>query len=169
MKRIKKVGYFILGIIILGLLIPQNMQMPVEGATKSDYNKNSYWAYPWGRSITHKGVDIFAEKGTNIIPATSGLVLYAGNISVGGNIIVILGAKWRLHYYAHLDELRINTLSWASKNEVIGSVGDSGNAKGKSPHLHYSIMTPIPYPWQYDSEIQGWMKMFHVNPIPSIQ
>ncbi len=169
MKRLKKVGYIILGVIVLGLLIPQNMQMPVQGATSSDYNKNSYWAYPWGRSITHKGVDIFAKKGTKIIPATSGLVLYSGNINVGGNIIVILSSKWRLNYYAHLESLDIETLNWASKNEVIGTVGDSGNAKGKPPHLHYSIMTPIPHLWKIDDSPQGWRKMFYVNPIPLIE
>ena len=140
--------------------------MPVEGATSSSFNKNSYWAYPWGKSVTHKGVDIFAKKGTIIRPATSGLVLYSGNIPIGGNIAVILGAKWRLHYYAHMNEVKIKTLHWTGKNDVLGTVGDTGNAKGKPPHLHYSIMTPTPYPWQYDNGIQGWMKMFHINPIP---
>jgi len=49
-------------------LIPQNLKMPVKGATESDYNANSFWFYPWGKSVTHKGVDIFAKKELQLIP-----------------------------------------------------------------------------------------------------
>lgn len=64
--------------------------MPVKGATRADYNKQSFWYYPWGKSITHKGVDVFATKGTEIVASTNGVVLYAGNIDLGGNVVVIL-------------------------------------------------------------------------------
>ena len=139
--------------------------MPVKGATASDYNSKSFWFYPWGKSVTHKGIDIFAKKGTKITAATSGIVLYSGTIRMGGNIVVILGPKWRLHYYAHLNELNSNAHAIVSKNTTIGSVGTSGNASGKSPHLHYAIVSLIPYVWRIDSERQGWRKMFYLNPI----
>ena len=84
---------------------------------------------------------------------------------MGGNVVFVLGPKWRVHYYAHLDEIKTSSFSFVSNETLIGTVGDSGNAAGKSPHLHYSIMTPIPYPWRIDSEIQGWRKMFYLNPI----
>ncbi|EMP01631.1 hypothetical protein LEP1GSC171_1035 [Leptospira santarosai str. HAI1380] len=35
----------------------------MEGANQSSYSIDSFWFYPWGKSITHKGVDIFAKKG----------------------------------------------------------------------------------------------------------
>lgn len=167
MKLIKnnKIKFICLAILIIGLIIPQKFSMPVEGATKSDYNEKTFWYYPWGKSVTHKGVDIFAPEGTNLKSSTFGLVLYSGEVKVGGNIILILGPKWRLHYYAHLMDLKISTLSWVSRDEIIGSVGASGNAKGKPPHLHYSIVTPIPYPWRIDSDRQGWKKMFYLNPL----
>lgn len=149
----------------MGLMIPQNLKMPVQGATKSDYNSKSFWFYPWGKSVTHKGVDIFAKKGTRIHSATWGIVLYSGKISMGGNFVLVLGPKWRLHYYAHLNELKTSSLSIVNKNTIIGTVGDSGNAKGKSPHLHYSIVTLIPYVWKADRDRQGWKKMFYLNPI----
>ena len=160
----KKLLFTILLVLILGMLLPQNFSMPVEGATKSDYNPKSFWYYPWGKSVTHKGVDIFAKKGTNLKSSVAGLVLFAGNIKMGGNVVVILGPKWRIHYFAHLDELKSETFSWVSREELIGTVGTTGNAVGKSPHLHYSIVTPIPYPWRIDSDRQGWKKMFYLNP-----
>ncbi len=139
--------------------------MPVEGATKADYNKDTFWYYPWGKSVTHKGVDIFANEGTNLKSSTSGLVLFAGKIKVGGNVVLILGPKWRFHYYAHLKDIKTSSLTWISREKTIGTVGSSGNAKGKPAHLHYSILTPIPYVWRIDNDRQGWKKMFYLNPI----
>lgn len=152
-------------ILTLGFLIPQNLKMPVKGATRSDYNPKSFWYYPWGKSVTHKGVDVFAKKGTAINSSTSGLVLYAGEISMGGKFVLVLGPKWRLHYYAHLNELKTSSFSFVNKNLTLGTVGASGNAVGKPPHLHYSILTIIPYVWRIDSDKQGWRKMFYLNPM----
>ena len=84
---------------------------------------------------------------------------------MGGNVVVVLGPMWRLHYYAHLKEITIPSFSFVSINKKIGTVGSSGNAKRKPPHLHYSIVSIIPYPWRIDSEKQGWKKMFYLNPI----
>ena len=151
--------------ILLGLLLPQKFRMPVEGATRKSYSQKSFWAYPWGKSVTHKGVDIFAKKGTNIYPATSGIVLFKGKKPRGGNVVFILGPKWRIHYYAHLDKIKTRSLSIVSPGTVIGTVGNTGNAVGKPSHLHYTIKTIIPYPWRIDKSIQGKRKMFYLNPI----
>ncbi|MDG6372191.1 M23 family metallopeptidase [Glaesserella parasuis] len=58
---------------------------------------------------------------------------------------------WTVHYYAHLEEYGdIKRHQWIEQGAVIGTVGDSGNAKGTPPHLHYGIYTPTgavnPYP-----------------------
>lgn len=160
MRKRKKILLGIVAVLIIGFLIPQNLKMPVKGASKSDYNSKSFWFYPWGKSVTHKGVDVFAKKGTEINSSTSGLVLYSGEINVGGKIVVVLGPKWRIHYYAHLNELNTSLLSFVNKKSKIGTVGVTGNALGKSPHLHYSILTIIPYIWRIDSDKQGWKKCF---------
>lgn len=156
-------GLVLLGII--GLLIPQQLQMPVVGADSGNYNAQSFWAYPWGKSVTHKGVDIFADKGAPVKAATSGIVLYVGTIKMGGNAVFVLGPKWRLHYYAHLNTIKAKSLSWVSRGEGLGTVGASGNAAGKPSHLHYSIQTAIPYSWRMDGDRQGWKKVFYLNPV----
>jgi len=168
LKR-KKIGLFILTIISIGLILPQNFSMPVDGAIKADYNKESFWYFPWGKSGTHKGVDIFAKKGTIIRSSTSGLVIFTGNINKGGKVVVTLGPKWRLHYYAHLNDIKASFFSWVSKDKIIGTVGTTGNAAGKSPHLHYAIITLIPYLWRIDRDKQGWKKMFYLNPIDYLE
>lgn len=154
-----------LAITLLGLLLPAQGVVPVHNATHKDWHANSFWYSPWGKSGVHKGIDIFAKKGTPVISSTSGLVLFTGNISMGGNVVAVLGPKWRIYYYAHLDEIHTQTFGWASKNKAIGTVGTSGNAKGKPPHLHYSVVTLVPYPWRITTGWQGWKRMFYLNPI----
>jgi hypothetical protein len=67
--------FFLILLTLLGFLIPQKLRMPMEGATKKSYSQKSFWAYPWGRSVTHKGVNVFAKRGNKIHPATAGIVL----------------------------------------------------------------------------------------------
>jgi murein DD-endopeptidase MepM/ murein hydrolase activator NlpD len=169
MKKRKLLIFASLVIVFAGLLVPQTFVNPVHGADHNSYHTKSFWYYPWGKSGTHKGVDIFARQGTEVRCSTGGLVLFTGDIKVGGKVILILGPKWRIHYYAHLERITTSMLSWASVNEQIGTVGTTGNAKGKPPHLHYSIVTLLPYPWRMDGAKQGWKKMFYLNPIDYLQ
>src|SRR5688572_3446538 len=96
----------ILLLLLLPFFIPQDLLMPVKGANAGSYHHASFWYFPWGRSVTHKGVDIFAKEGTPVLSATKGLVLYTGQINMGGNVVLVMGPKWRLHYYAHLREIK---------------------------------------------------------------
>lgn len=163
--RIKSILLLTIGIIFtLGSIIPQNLHMPVKDANHHDFNSKSFWHYPWGKSGTHKGIDIFAQKGTLIRSSTLGIVLFTGSVKRGGNVVLILGPKWRLHYYAHIDQIPDKIPFYLSQTSLIGTVGTSGNATGNQPHLHYSIMTLIPYPWRIDKSPQGWKKMFYLNP-----
>lgn len=164
-KTVKRILLLTLVVIIAGLFIPQQFVFPVQGGTVNSYNKNSFWYFPWGESVTHKGVDIFANEGTNVVAATGGLVISTAVLKRGGNTVLVLGPKWRLHYYAHLKEIKTNSFHWAKRGEVIGTVGTTGNAKGKEPHLHYSIFSILPYLWRFDSSPQGWKKMFFLNPV----
>lgn len=118
--------------------------------------------------MVHKGVDIFAKKGTEVQAATGGLVFASGYNHVAGNFLVVLGPKWRFHYYAHLDEKLVGRFAWVSRGEAIGKVGDTGNAAGKAPHSHYAIVTPIPYSWRYSDGPHGSRKMFYLDPTPHL-
>ena len=162
---VPKTMAFLAIILALGLLIPERGLIPVKDATLKDWNSKSFWYSPWGKSGVHKGIDVFAKHGTHVISSVSGLVLYTGNISMGGNVVAVLGPKWRIHYYAHLAAIETKTLCWTSRGEVIGTVGDSGNAADKPPHLHYSVLSLVPYPWRISTEKQGWKKMFFINPV----
>lgn len=140
---------------------PIHYVMPVLGAKKSSYNQKSFWAYPWGTSGHHKGVDIFARKNTPVVSATRGIVVFNGVLSKGGNALLILGPNLRFHYYAHLNEFKIRLFSFVNAGDTIGTVGNTGNAAGKPPHLHYSIGRILPRL----GENEDLVKRFYDDPV----
>lgn len=149
-----------------GLLVPERFTMPVRGATRTSYDQRSFWYYPWGRSVTHKGVDVFASKGTTVQSAVPGVVVFTGHLGMGGNVVLVLGPKWRFHYYAHLDTVRTSMGCWLSRGEELGTVGTTGNAQGKPAHLHYTIRRLLPAPWLHTDGPHGWRRMWYVDPTP---
>lgn len=152
-------------IFLCGFIPKESRVMPVQNATVRDWNTNSFWFYPWGRSGVHKGIDIFATHGTPVRATTSGIVLYSGQYGLGGNVVYMLGANWRFHYYAHLDSTKVSALTPVAAGEMIGTVGTSGNAQGKPPHLHYTIKSAFPRFWAYDKQYySSWNRMYYLDP-----
>lgn len=170
MKRIiLRIVLVVAAIVLLGLIIPQNLKMPVVGADSNSYNHKTFWYEGWGTSIVHKGIDVFAKRGTRVNSATWGIVLLATEYGKGGKFVVVLGPKWRLHYYAHLDEIKTKPFAFVTQDTEIGTVGNTGNAITTPAHLHYGIGTLIPYLWRIDDAPLGWQKMFYLNPIDYLQ
>jgi murein DD-endopeptidase MepM/ murein hydrolase activator NlpD len=160
---IVRASTILLAFLIAGFLLPEKPLIPVEGASRADWNPKSFWFEPWGRSGDHKGIDILAKRGKPVISAVPGIVLYHGPLGVGGNVAAVLGPKWRIHYYAHMAE-SLSLPLFVSSGQPLGAVGNSGNAAGKPPHLHYAIVSLVPLPWRYSAAMQGWKRMFFLNP-----
>lgn len=159
------IACILLGFVITGgFLLSEELIIPVKGATSGDWNSKSFWFKPWGKSGVHKGIDIFAKEGTPVLAACSGLVVNAGTIPGGGNVVSILGPEWRVHYYAHLKTIKADNCKFVRQGEEIGAVGTTGNAIGKPPHLHYAIISQIPYLWRFKTERFGFDRMFFLNP-----
>lgn len=96
------------------------------------------------RHSKHEGVDLQAPRGTKIISIAPGVVSTVASDSVGGNNIVIQHSDGFKSYYAHMDYISDAAIkSYQNKtpitNEVIGAVGNTGNAKNTSPHLHLQV------------------------------
>lgn len=143
-NMLKKMVYFfaVVLLIIISLFAFASFSneliiMPVKGADRSDYSQNAFGAPRVGHR--HKGVDIFAKKGTPIVSATQGLVVFTGVLSLGGNVVLVLSPGLRFYYYAHLDTIGISKFKWVKKGDIIGAVGKTGNAKYTPAHLHFSI------------------------------
>jgi len=151
-------------ILLIPFLLPEWPVIPVEGAGPRDWNPASFWHGGWGASGVHKGIDIFAPRGRSVISAGWGMVVYQGELPLGGNVVAALGPKWRLHYYAHLDRASVGPLSLLAPGSKLGEVGNTGDAAGRPTHLHYAILSLVPRPWHIATGAQGWKRMFFVDP-----
>ena len=98
------------------------------------------WGAARSQGRSHEGIDIFAKRATPIQATTQGIVSKVGEDALGGRVVMIIGPGGAGHYYAHLEEYAdISANDWVNTGDIIGYVGDSGNAKGTPPHVHYGI------------------------------
>lgn len=120
---------------------PTSLPVPVDGVAARRIADTWGGARSGGRR--HQGVDIFARRGTTVRSTTPGLVLRIADFGIGGKHVWVLGPAGERHYYAHLD-------GWApglargtrvDAGTPLGVVGNTGNARGTPPHLHYGIYT----------------------------
>jgi lipoprotein NlpD len=104
------------------------LQWPVESRSLSS-------RFGWRWLKFHEGIDIRAPKGTPIVAAHDGLVVYSGNGIRGyGNLVAIQSAGI-LSVYAHNDRNRVRRGERVRKGQGIAEVGATGKATG--PHLHF--------------------------------
>ncbi|RJP30833.1 MAG: hypothetical protein C4536_09180 [Actinobacteria bacterium] len=109
---------------------------PVNGLYFPVAGPHSYtndWGAPRSVGRTHKGCDVMANYGTPCVAITSGTVVQRS----GGNAglyIFLYGDNGHLYYYMHLQGYAAS--GRVSGGQVIGYVGDTGNARG-CPHLHF--------------------------------
>lgn len=117
---------------------PLALSVPVSGVAIERI------ADTWGAARgerPHQGVDIFAPRGTPICSTTRGIVWSVRNSGLGGKQIWVIGPGRERHYYAHLEDW----VPGLARGDVVqvgdrmGFVGNSGNAQGTPPHLHYGI------------------------------
>lgn len=92
-----------------------------------------------GRS--HKGIDIFADKGAAVVAVVGGTVVKAGDSGgLGGIRAWIRDDNGFFHYYAHLDSLDVKQGQRIETGQRLGGLGNTGlEARNTPPHLHYSV------------------------------
>jgi hypothetical protein len=112
---------------------------PVEGAEFSDIG--SWFGDPRdGGRREHHGVDIFARRHTPVIAPSDATVRRVREGAVGGRTVWLRDEERDLHlYFAHLQEQRVRANDTVKKGQVIGTVGNTGNARTTPPHLHFAI------------------------------
>ena len=119
---------------------PPSLPVPVDGVRARQIADT--WGGPRSGGRKHEGVDIFAPRGTPVRSTTPGLVLRVGTLSLGGQIVAVLGPALHVHYYAHLDRFgAFRPGDVVQRGDVLGYVGDTGNARGTPFHLHYGLYT----------------------------
>ena len=130
--------------------VSRSLDFPVSG-TKS--NIGGFWGDSRdGGERKHKGIDIFAKKGTPVVAVSDGRIVKEAHTPIGGKTIWLkpTNRSWTA-YYAHLDKQLVKPGQRVRKGQVIGTVGNTGNARKTPSHLHFGIrpgkgwVNPLPY------------------------
>ena len=97
------------------------------------------WGFPRSGGRRHQGTDMFAPRGSPVVAVGNGTVSVKSN-SLGG-VVLYLRTASAMYYYAHLDGYAagIGGGTAVTTGQVVGYVGNTGNAIGASPHLHFQI------------------------------
>lgn len=119
---------------------------PVQGS-RIDFSDS--WSAPRPGGRRHLGTDLFAFKGTPVVAPVGGRLVHRQG-SVAGNAFYLYADDGNLYYGAHLDAYQSKP-GRIERGGRIGTVGNTGNARGMTPHLHLEIhlggTEPInPYP-----------------------
>ena len=102
----------------------------------TDYSRKATHAGAGGHLKGHIGVDIFGPKGTPILAPVDGKVKYGGN---GLTVIIEDPDTGYSHWLGHLDSTSVDENDFVFAGQQVGTLGNSGNASGTAPHLHYNI------------------------------
>ncbi|HEV7921715.1 MAG TPA: M23 family metallopeptidase [Thermoanaerobaculia bacterium] len=117
-----------------------SLRMPVVGVRPYDLD-DSWHAPRDGGERLHTGIDIFARKGTEVVAVADGIISYIGTQPKGGQCLWLTTENGASFYYAHLDR-------WApgiyegmevQSGDLLGYVGNTGNAKYTPSHLHFAV------------------------------
>ncbi|HEX2205892.1 MAG TPA: M23 family metallopeptidase [Longimicrobium sp.] len=117
------------------------LAIPVAGIRAQDLRDTWGEARSGGRA--HKGIDIFAARGTPVVAAAAGVVVRRDSAGAGGIALYQRDLDGRtVYYYAHLDRHRpgLKEGDLVRQGDVLGYVGSTGNVSG-SPHLHFAVFT----------------------------
>ncbi len=109
---------------------------PVDGP----HSFTDTWGDPRSGGRTHQGQDIFAARGTPCVACYNGTISRTyWNQGLGGTGIWLDADNGVSYYYCHLDGIAggISAGVRVTAGQVIGYVGDSGNALGGPCHLHF--------------------------------
>ena len=124
----------------------------------------------------HHGDDIFAPLGAPLLACADGTVFSVGWNDVGGNRLWLRDSQGNEFYYAHL-----SAFSPLAKNgrhvkagEVVGFVGNTGDAQTTPPHLHFEVHPAALLFMGYDGAVdptaylEAWKRLRDVRFMPNV-
>ena len=113
----------------------KKMVLPLKGKITSPFGVRTH---PISGDLRfHAGIDIAAEKGTNIYSAFDGEIIEASYDKWNGNYIKIKHDNNIMTVYCHCEKLNVKVGQKIRAGEVVATVGSTGSSTG--PHLHFEL------------------------------
>ncbi len=121
-----------------------SIRFPVKG--KNSRSIASFFGDPRdGGTRDHHGVDIFAPRHTPVLAPSNASVTRVGEGDIGGRYVWLYDSKRSMNlYFAHLETRKVERGDKVLAGQIIGTVGNTGNARTTAPHLHFGIYSNGP-------------------------
>jgi murein DD-endopeptidase MepM/ murein hydrolase activator NlpD len=154
------------------LLARPGYAFPVAG----QHNFVDTFGAPRSDVPVHVGNDIFAAFGTPIVAVADGRIYRVGTLKISGNRLWLRDKKGYRYFYCHLSDFAAAAYNGADVHagEVIGFVGNTGDAEPTPPHLHFevhmpdgSVVDPYPYLQKWDQSgvtSASWLRRYGNDP-----
>jgi len=113
----------------------QSYSLPVKGIISSSFGMRKHPIY--GDYRFHQGVDIAAPEGTEVHPIRGGKVIFSGEQSGYGNVVIIDHGNGLISKYGHNKVNFVREGEDVDTDTVIALVGSTGKSTG--PHLHFEV------------------------------
>lgn len=118
------------------VLVSLPYRWPVEGAVNSNFGRRTS---PWtGKTEFHSGIDIDADRGTQVKAPAPGVVQFAGRGGAYGITVILDHGNQIQSLYGHLEKLQVAKGQRVERGQVIAVSGSTGRSSG--PHLHYEVL-----------------------------
>lgn len=129
-----------MGSYTLSMATGPSLDFPVSG---NKATIGSFWGDARdGGKRHHEGLDIFAPKGAPVVAAADGYVTGVKEGGLGGKQVWMKpDDKSIFLYYAHLDKQLVQEGQAVKKGDVLGLIGNTGNARNTPSHLHFGVYT----------------------------
>ena len=130
-----------------------SLGFPVKG--KNSRSIGSFFGDPRdGGRREHHGVDIFAPRHTPVLAPSNSTVSRVGVGDIGGKYVWLYDSERSMNlYFAHLETQEVERGDKVTAGQLIGTVGNSGNARYTPPHLHFGIYSRGPVdPYHFIAE-----------------
>jgi len=118
-------------------LVKKYMRKPLNHIRITSPFTNRRWHPVLHRYKAHLGTDFGARRGTPILAAADGKVIFSGWMGGYGNVIKIKHSDGYVTLYAHQSRRKAKVGQRVKKGQVIGFVGSTGRSTG--PHLHFGL------------------------------
>ncbi|MCI5080351.1 MAG: M23 family metallopeptidase [Saprospiraceae bacterium] len=115
----------------------QSFAFPLKDKSLQDVISGYGDARNGGKRL-HEGIDIPAPKGTPVFAVADGQIIKVANKGNGGKQVWLKVDSLRF-FYAHLDDWKVKTGQFVKQGDIIGTVGNTGNARHTLPHLHLGL------------------------------
>lgn len=127
--------------VTLEIIENPKLAFPVKNGSNKDIQ--SFWGVDRdGGSRKHEGVDIFSKKGTPILAVIDGTITRVETTNLGGKVVWQRTVPFNQSiYYAHLDSQTVSAGQNVKEGDIVGFMGNTGNAKFTASHLHFGIYT----------------------------